>query len=203
MDLGTGDGRAAAAIAEAEPGTLVVGVDADAASMADTSRRAARPAGRGGLPNLLFVAAAAESPPSELIGLADEVRVHFPWASLLRGLLGRDPRVAAGIAALAAPGGRVTALVSVAPRDGVDGLVRLDASAFDDVAERLEPSGLVLVDARPASTEEVRGTRSTWGRRLSAGTPDRPVWHVELVRATPVEAAPDRGPGRRRRWAAV
>src|SRR4029453_7667927 len=96
--LGTGDGRAALALAEAEPTTLVIGVDADAASMAETSRRAAR---RAAVPNVLFLVASAEAPPSELLGLADEVRILFPWGSLLRGLLGHDERVARGIAALA------------------------------------------------------------------------------------------------------
>jgi 16S rRNA (adenine(1408)-N(1))-methyltransferase len=42
------------------PDTLVVGLDANAAAMAEASRRALR---RGGLPNALFAVAAAEHPP--------------------------------------------------------------------------------------------------------------------------------------------
>jgi 16S rRNA (adenine(1408)-N(1))-methyltransferase len=42
------------------PDTLVIGLDANAAAMADASRRALR---RGTLPNALFVVAAAEHPP--------------------------------------------------------------------------------------------------------------------------------------------
>ena len=56
-------------------------------------RRDARPPARGGRPNALFVVAAAEAPPRELIGLADEVRILFPWGSLLRGVLGQDNRL--------------------------------------------------------------------------------------------------------------
>jgi len=41
-------------------GPLVVGLDADAAGMAESSRRAAR---RNALPNALFAVAAAEHPP--------------------------------------------------------------------------------------------------------------------------------------------
>jgi 16S rRNA (adenine(1408)-N(1))-methyltransferase len=48
------------AAAAARPDTLVVGVDASAAAMAESSRRAAR---RGALPNALFAVAAAEHPP--------------------------------------------------------------------------------------------------------------------------------------------
>jgi hypothetical protein len=48
------------AAARARPDTLVIGVDANAAAMAEASRRAAR---RGALPNALFAVAAAEHPP--------------------------------------------------------------------------------------------------------------------------------------------
>ena len=48
------------AAAAAEPATLVIGVDANAAGMAESSRRAAR---GGALPNALFAVAAAEHPP--------------------------------------------------------------------------------------------------------------------------------------------
>jgi 16S rRNA (adenine(1408)-N(1))-methyltransferase len=58
--LGTGDGRAVLAAAAGHPGTLVVGVDANAEAMATSSRKAAR---RRALPNALFVVAAAEHPP--------------------------------------------------------------------------------------------------------------------------------------------
>jgi 16S rRNA (adenine(1408)-N(1))-methyltransferase len=48
------------AAAAARPETLTIGVDANAAGMAEASRRAAR---RGALPNALFAVVAAEHPP--------------------------------------------------------------------------------------------------------------------------------------------
>lgn len=48
------------AAAAEQPETLIVGIDANAAAMADAARRAAR---RGALPNVLFFVAAAEHPP--------------------------------------------------------------------------------------------------------------------------------------------
>ena len=181
IDLGTGDGRAALALAQAEPTTLVIGVDADAASMAETSRRAARAAARGGRPNLLFVAAAAESPPAELIGLADAVRILFPWGSLLRGVLGRDDRIVRGIAALARPGAMVTAAISVTPADGVGNIRELDAATIADLQRELRTAGLRLTGSSRLDREEVRATRSTWGRRLLGAGGDRPVWQLEFV----------------------
>lgn len=199
VDLGTGDGRAALAVAEADPRTLVIAMDADAASMADASRRAARPAARGGLPNAVFVMAAAESPPVELASVADEVRILFPWGSLLRGVLGHDAGVVTGIAALLKPGGETTVLVSVARRDRLADLPDLDGDAIPAIGRRLADRGLMLIEARPAPLDEVRATRSTWGRRLAAGDAARTAWWLRL-RAGPRRVRPADG---RSGWAAV
>ena len=197
IDLGTGDGRAALALAQAEPTTLVIGVDADTASMAETSRRAARATARGGRTNLLFVVAAAESPPAELIGLADEIRILFPWGSLLRGVLGRDDRISRGIAALARPGALISATVSITPADGVGGIRALDAAAITDIGDQLHATGLRLTRSRPIDRDEVRATRSTWGRRLLGTTGERPVWRLEFTfepRSTKPDGRPVREP---------
>lgn len=170
LDLGTGDGRSVLAAAAARPETLVIGVDASAAAMATSSRRAAR---RGALPNALFAVAAAEDPP--LSDVADEITVNFPWASLLRGVLGRDEAVLAGIARLAAPGASVRALVSVVERDGVSGVPDVD-----ELASAYARHGLRLVDARPATATEIAASGSSWAKRLRAGAA-RPV---TLLRAT-------------------
>ena len=63
IDLGTGDGRYVLAAAAAQPDRLVIGVDANAQSMATASRRASAKPARGGLPNALFVVAAVEALP--------------------------------------------------------------------------------------------------------------------------------------------
>ncbi len=185
IDLGTGDGRAALTLAESEPRSLVIGIDADAASMAETSRRAARPPARGGHSNLLFVVAAAETPPPELIGLADEVRILFPWGSLLRGVLGVDERVARGIASLARSGGRVSAIVSVTTRDGLDGIASLEPYELGGIAEAARRAGLRMTGTRQLDAEDVWATRSTWGRRLLSGAATRSVWRLEFATDAP------------------
>ena len=70
-------------MARRDPDRLVIGLDADAASMRTSARRAARQ--KDGLPNAAFVVAAIESALADLRGVADRVTVHFPWGSLLRG----------------------------------------------------------------------------------------------------------------------
>jgi 16S rRNA (adenine(1408)-N(1))-methyltransferase len=174
VDLGTGDGRHVLASAAREPETLVVGVDASAAAMAGASRRASR--GRTALPNALFAVAAAERPPSVLHGVAGSLTVNFPWGSLLRGLLGEDDEVLAGVAALMAPGACGTVLLSVVARDGMPPVPPVGVLGAVYARQELE-----LVELRPASAEEVAGSGSSWAKRLRAGR-DRPVTLLRLRR---------------------
>ena len=163
------------AAAAACPDTLVVGVDANAAGMADASRRAAR---RAALPNALFVVAAAEQPPPALARRADALTITFPWGSLLRGVLGADDGVVAGVAALLAPGATARVLVSVVPRDGGPPTPPAEALAAAYAAH-----GLALLEARPATPAEVAASGSSWAKRLRAGTA-RPVTLLRLQAAS-------------------
>ena len=160
--------------------------------MAEASRRSARPAGRGGVANALFVVAAAERPPIELFGIADEVTINFPWGSLLRGALACDDAAARGIAALLKPGAGLTALVSVTARDGL-GLVAMDEpGAAAELADRWANHGLDLVSLCPATEADVAATRSSWARRLGVGRA-RPAWSIVLRPNDPNEPNDDLG----------
>jgi 16S rRNA (adenine(1408)-N(1))-methyltransferase len=180
VDLGTGDGRHVLATAAGQPDTLAIGVDANAAAMADSSRRAWR---RDALPNALFVVAAAERPPDALQGLAGSLTVNFPWGSLLRGLLGKDDAVLAGVARLMAPGAEGAVLLSVVPRDGMPPL-----PSRSTLGAAYARHGLELVQMRPATPEQVASSGSSWSKRLRAGR-DRPVTLLRL-RACPRDPRP-------------
>jgi 16S rRNA (adenine(1408)-N(1))-methyltransferase len=165
------------ATAARQPDTLAIGLDASAAAMADSSRRAWR--GRTALPNALFAVAAAEQPPRALHGLAGSLTVNFPWGSLLRGLLGEDDAVLAGVARLMAPGASGTVLLSVVPRDGMPPL-----PPWTRLATAYERHRLELVEMRPATPDEVARSSSSWAKRLRAGR-DRPVTLLRLRRSCP------------------
>ena len=158
--------------------------------MADASRRAARSPAKGGLPNALFVVAAAERLPPDLCGVADALTIAFPWGSLLRGALALDEAAARGIASLMAPGATAIATLSVEDRD------RLALPSLDDpreqraLAERWSQLGLGVCAIRLATADELRNMQSTWARRLAAGR-DRSAWRLEL------EARSDGPPDRR------
>lgn len=180
IDLGTGDGRAVLERARREPDSLVIGIDASAAAMAESSLRAARPVRKGGLPNALFVVAPAERLPPELAGIADEVTITFPWGSLLRAALALADAcdASAGIAGLINAGGRVHALVSVDRRDGLD-VPPLAVETGRDIAARWSALCLDVVAWRRADDGEIEASGSSWARRLRAGR-DRTAWRLEL-----------------------
>nr|WP_281254714.1 hypothetical protein [Mycobacterium aquaticum] len=179
MDLGTGDGKAVLAAAAADDKCLAVGIDANAAGMAEASRRAARPGPRG-VSNALFVTAAVERLPSELTATADDVTVNFPWGSLLRGLLVPDPTVLQMVARIMKSGARLQMVFSVIDHDGASGLRAVGRA--DDVAHLAKPyaaAGLRIDGVRPA--EEAAIASSSWGRRLRAGS-QRPMWLLRAER---------------------
>ena len=111
-----------------------------------------------------------------LHGIADSLTVNFPWGSLLRGVLGHDDAVLAGMARLLAPGAQGSVLASVVPRDGVPAM-----PPAAELAEAYARHGLELVEARPATAEEVAASRSSWAKRLRAGQA-RPVTLLRVVR---------------------
>jgi len=175
------------ATAAAQPDRLVVGVDASAAAMAVASRRAAATPRRGGLPNALFVVAAVEALPPELDGLADAVTVHFPWGSLLRGLLRADPAAMAGLTRIMRPGATLSMLLSSTDRDRGAGLEPLREPAMHALAASYAGWGLVVAEARPATAADVAAAHSTWGKRLGVGG-QRPAWLLRARFGPPLQA---------------
>ncbi|HEY3522757.1 MAG TPA: hypothetical protein VGK63_03550 [Candidatus Limnocylindrales bacterium] len=153
--------------------------------MAGASRRTPVARRRNSVPNAAFVVAAAEAVPHELVGRASLVIVNFPWGSLLRGVLGCDDDVLAGLASLLQRGGRIEALVSLTGRDAhaaaID-LARLDDSAA--IGDAWASAGLSLTDARRATREEIAASRSSWAKRLGAGE-ERPTNHLVGRRVPP------------------
>ena len=100
--------------------------------------------------------------------------MHFPWGSLLRGVLGHDDAALAGIALLLAPGAAGLVLLSVVPRDGVPAFPLPGTLSAAHARHRLE-----LVEARAATQDEVVASHSSWAKRLHAGTA-RPVALLRL-----------------------
>jgi 16S rRNA (adenine(1408)-N(1))-methyltransferase len=175
VDLGAGDGRWTYETARQDPNTLYVALDPDASALAEYAFRAGRKPSRGGVANALFVVASLEQLPPELLCRAGRVRVNFPWAGLLRGLLRPEPSALAALRSLLMPEGRVELITcyDAAHDSGVlqgEDLPTLDAAYIDSILRpAYAAAGLPIADARRLSRDEALAIPSTWGRRLLHG----------------------------------
>lgn len=158
--------------ARANPDTFVIAIDAVAAAMDETSRRAAAKPERGGAPNAMFICAAAETLPGPLTGLATRIAVNYPWGSLLRTLAQPDPGMLARIVRTGAAGAAFTSFINVQPLRDPEQAAKLglkDAALLHDAAEmetayaRAGLTGLRLADVSDAPQPA-----TSWGRKLAA-----------------------------------
>ena len=113
VDIGTGDGRYVYRSARANPDRFYIGIDVQRKGLEKISEKVHHKSERGGLPNVLFLHAPVEDLPAELNQVADEIHVHFPWGSLLRGVAAGDPEVLRGLRRIAAPGAWLEVLIGV------------------------------------------------------------------------------------------
>ena len=160
VDAGTGDGRYPLHLARTRADTLAIGLDASADALAYAARHAVRER----VPNLVLLREPLES--LALDSFADEVTIHFPWGSLLRGALAEDRAVFDAICRLPRPGGSVALAFSVIDRDG---RAPLSAKDIASVAREYRWSGFTLVEDRAVERSDVAAARSTWGKRLDVG----------------------------------
>ena len=157
--MGAGDGGCVLHRARTEPRTFAIAIDASPDALA----RGAWSAKRAHLANAAFLVEGVERLPPELACLADEVTVHFPWGSLLRGLLDGASAVVGSVAGLMKNGAELRLLVSSAVRDGFG---EVTPSVITSRCANYVQYCLRLVDARWASSEVVRDSRSAWAKRL-------------------------------------
>jgi 16S rRNA (adenine(1408)-N(1))-methyltransferase len=188
IDVGTGDGKHALATARANPATLVIGVDASPDAMRRASARAAARPARGGLPNALFLWAAAEDLPSDLDGVAGEIHVLMPWGSLLRGVLAPDQAILGNLARVAAP--RASLLVTLnlhAWRPAVPEVTGIAEPRPDSVMSGLavtyQRAGWRMSGGRYLSPAEVDAMATSWTRRLGSSRD-----HIDVLALTATRA---------------
>ena len=176
LDIGAGDGRFVRDLARRRAEGGVIALDLCEANLRGASRKAPG--------NALFVVADALAIPAELWGLVNRVTVHFPWGSLLRGLVQGEPALLAGLEAIA----RGQATLDVVLNGGALAERGLPLAAG---AERVVAS-LRRVEAEVGGVcfvgrEELRGYPTTWAKRLVFGRDPRAV---RIGAVLPGRAAP-------------
>ena len=171
--MGAGDGGYILYRAKSEPSTFAIALDASPDALSVGAWRAKR----AGVANAAFLVEAVERIPSELAGSANEVTVHFPWGSLLRGLLAPDERVVLPLANLLKPAGGLRLLLSATSRDGYADLTPDDLSAL---AGCYAEHGLGLAEVRVATRMDIAASR--WRDVGGEVVAPRAATHEELAR---------------------
>lgn len=183
IDLGTGDGRFVSAMARERPDKFFIGIDANVKPLEKPSMRATRNPAKGGLANVMFIQAAVEELPEELDGVADEIHVHFPWGSLLAGVMLGETHVLAALRRIAATGCLLEIVTGIDPVRDSSEIARLGLPELTDfylagtLTQRYTATGFRPVQIRRLAADEWRSIETSWARRLGGG--DRNV--VSLV----------------------
>jgi 16S rRNA (adenine(1408)-N(1))-methyltransferase len=175
VDAGTGDGRYSYALASAHSDWLVVGLDALDEPMGEMAHKSMRKPAKGGRANLVFLRAAVEALPGELLGIADEVHVLLPWGRLLEGIVLAREDVVEGLAALGRPGTHVDITLNgeIWAESAPTRYAHLPVATPEYVTEVVAPgfarAGIDLAPARYLSADEAKALPTTWARRLGHG----------------------------------
>ena len=174
-----------ASYARKHPEKFTVGVDANAKPLEKLSMKATRKAAKGGLPNAMFVQAAVESLPEELACVAAEIRVNFPWGSLLRGVAVGDSEVLAGLRRIACDGALLEVVIGVdALRDRAE-LERLGVTVPSlefielELVPRYLAAGFAITECRKVGPAEWARFETSWARKLS-GNDSRRVYRMRF-----------------------
>jgi len=172
IDLGTGDGRFVSAAAKANPNKFYIGIDANVKPLEKPSMKATRKPAKGGLPNALFVQAAVEDLPEELNDVADEIHIHFPWGSLLRGVTNGDDGVLNALRRICSLGCLVEIVIGIDPERDANEIERLGIPALTDqyLQNNLFPkyaaASFKCIEWRHLSPDEWSQFETSWARRL-------------------------------------
>lgn len=172
LDIGTGDGRYAIHLAQANPQWLVIGLDACRENLVSRSRNT--PA------NALFIIANAGNLPVMLRGTAARVTVNFPWGSLLDGLLTARSSVIGGLAAACLPGARIDVLLNGSA------LAQAGRSLFDgacQMRDNLADAGFDVLRSANLDAAALRDIPTSWAKRLAFGRDPQGIHLTAAARA--------------------
>jgi hypothetical protein len=165
LDLGTGDGRFVRQVAASHPDMLAIGLDA--------CRDPLRAGGRHLSSNALFLVANVLEPPTELAalhGLVTHLTIHFPWGSLLIGLLEGDDRLLSLCAGTVHPGAQVEVWLNAGAL--AEAGFELEAGARR-VRQMLRSAGFQVRTPDPCDARALRACPTTWAHRLAFGRDPR------------------------------
>lgn len=175
VEIGSGDGKFALAIAHENPDKLVFAVEPNHTAAIKTSLKAAKSKAKGGTKNAIFVLGSLEELPDELKGKVNQVFINFPWAGLLDGLISGDEVAWGNIAEIMQPGADIDLLFSLSERDNL----ATNITSVKTILNRLKL--FKLLECSPVNPGALKHYPSTWGKKLRF-SPNRDFYYARLKR---------------------
>jgi 16S rRNA (adenine(1408)-N(1))-methyltransferase len=175
LDIGTGDGRFVYQMARKNPEKLYIGIDASSEALVKVSEKIHRNPKHGGAKNVLFLQASAESLPEELENIADEVHIHFPWGSLLRGVLKPDEVVLRSLRRVCKRDALVEIITAIDKARDANELSRLGITDVDDqyiesvLHPKFESAGLQIKEYGLIPPTDWPTLCTSWAAKLKSG----------------------------------
>ena len=183
VDIGTGDGKFAYELAKANPVRFVIGIDANHASLQETSGKIYKKKEKGGLKNALFVLSSVQDLPQELNGVANQVFINFPWGSLLKSIVLAEPTAWNAIRRICAAGAIVDILLGYSEHDDQKTTRSLPALGRAHITQVMQPAlgklGFTLLKLSKASPAALKNYPSSWSKKL-AFTPNKDFYYLRL-----------------------
>jgi len=174
IDIGTGDGLFVSHSARLNPTRFYIGVDANPRPLEKVSEKIHRRPLKGGLPNALFIQAPVENLPDELDSVANEVHVHFPWGTLLRGVATGEAAVLGNLRRICLADALLELVVGLHPeRDRLEmerlGLRPLSIEYIDSaLTPRYRNAGFEIIERGVLSPRQQAQLKTAWAKRLSS-----------------------------------
>jgi 16S rRNA (adenine(1408)-N(1))-methyltransferase len=155
-----------------EPKKFFIGIDANVRPLAKISEKICRRTEKGGAPNALFLQATAEELPEELSGVASEVRIQFPWGSLLRSVAIADEIVLKNLRRLCRNKARLEVIIGIDPKRDKSELQRLGVPDLSveyvkhELPGAYEAHGFRVIERHVIPLSDWPEIESTWAKKL-------------------------------------
>lgn len=176
IDIGTGDGRFVYQSARENPAKFYIGIDANTRPLEKISEKIHRKPAKGGLANVLFIQAAVENLPEELDGVADEVHIHLPWGSLLRGVAIGEEMILGSLRRVCAKDALLEVVIGLDWERDRGELERLGITEFDPafvrsvLVARYAQAGFHILETGEQEPSHWTRLHSSWAKRLGENT---------------------------------
>ncbi len=187
LDIGAGSGRFIYRLAKKNPSDYFIGLETSHDSLLDYARRIEKKSSRGGLPNVLYVIGSIESPPEDLLQIADEIFLNYPWTRLLKALVTGETSVLERLSSLLRVEGVLYMTIcydEVYEPAFVEeyGLPKLSEEYIrNNMASAYECCGFELESVETLSCDEMKKSLSGWGRKLAFGR-ERTAWWIRFLK---------------------